>query len=332
MASITQGFCYKVHFNDQPKKLDLHDNTLGHLKLLVTTGVKNATSLQNTVISEVISLNEPLLRCQRLMDCPLSLAGATGALLDGNTPTICGGFSSSTVDKCYSYHKDGWWNARNLTLPRFTPANVVLDNGRTLCVTGGFNGSKVTDTIDLVTLSSSRTSGPMELPVALTGHCMVRVFNRMTFVIGGYRSIKAGNSTWILNQSSIEWTIGPDLNIGRSEHACGYTFIRSTGFPAIVAAGGYPALDSAEILFAPYEEWKQYKLPKGIRSASGVSYNGDFLLIGGFDGKDVLSTIYRLGCRLENCHWSLMEQQLQVARSSAVAMLIPNELTNCELL
>jgi hypothetical protein len=41
------------------------------------------------------------------------------------------------------------------------------------------------------------------------------------------------------------------------------------------------------------------------------------------------SSMYKLICDQLGCKWSKMEQHLQKAREFSVAMMIPNNLTNC---
>jgi hypothetical protein len=55
------------------------------------------------------------------------------------------------------------------------------------------------------------------------------------------------------------------------------------------------------------------------------------IVIGGFSSTDdeFQSSIYKLICDQLECTWSEMEQQLKIARSNLVAMLIPDALTNC---
>jgi hypothetical protein len=54
------------------------------------------------------------------------------------------------------------------------------------------------------------------------------------------------------------------------------------------------------------------------------------ILMGGSDTNNAIqSSMYKLICDQLGCKWSEMEQQLIIARSSLVAMLIPNQLTNC---
>jgi hypothetical protein len=72
------------------------------------------------------------------------------------------------------------------------------------------------------------------------------------------------------------------------------------------------------------------KLPKKLSSASLVpSPDGQGVILISGVSAGVQSSIYKLSCDQLECKWSEMEQQLQIARRKAVAMLIPNHLTNC---
>jgi hypothetical protein len=55
------------------------------------------------------------------------------------------------------------------------------------------------------------------------------------------------------------------------------------------------------------------------------------IVIGGYSDTDstIQSSIYKLICDQLGCKWSEMEQQLKIARSYLVAMLIPDTLTTC---
>jgi hypothetical protein len=55
------------------------------------------------------------------------------------------------------------------------------------------------------------------------------------------------------------------------------------------------------------------------------------IVIGGYSDTDYeyQYSMYKLICDQLECKWSEMEQQLKIARDDFVAMLIPNQLTNC---
>ena len=72
-------------------------------------------------------------------------------------------------------------------------------------------------------------------------------------------------------------------------------------------------------------------LPKTLGGHAMVTLDKDIVVIGGMssDGSQYQSSLYILSCHNKGCGWTTMTQTLQVARSSHVAMLIPDELTDC---
>ena len=54
----------------------------------------------------------------------------------------------------------------------------------------------------------------------------------------------------------------------------------------------------------------------------------DVVVIGGWDGGQ-LSSLYRMTCQNKECEWETMSQTLKFGRNNFVAMLIPDELTDC---
>ena len=67
-------------------------------------------------------------------------------------------------------------------------------------------------------------------------------------------------------------------------------------------------------------------MPKKLAGLSAVVLNGDLYAIGGYDGNDYQTAIYRLSCSSGNCVWTTMDQELKVARHLHVAMAVPNDL------
>ena len=71
-------------------------------------------------------------------------------------------------------------------------------------------------------------------------------------------------------------------------------------------------------------------LPKPLFWHQMVSVDGAVIAIGGYSNVNGYSkSLYKLACSQE-CHWKEMSQKLTVARSSFVAMTIPDEMTNCQ--
>ena len=63
-----------------------------------------------------------------------------------------------------------------------------------------------------------------------------------------------------------------------------------------------------------------------------VSLGHGLVLMGGNDGYTDQSSMYLLTCSEHNCFWTLMSQKLSTARNQFVAMLIPGEIAECNML
>ena len=62
-----------------------------------------------------------------------------------------------------------------------------------------------------------------------------------------------------------------------------------------------------------------------------VNFDGSVIVIGGWGKEDGHSdSLYKLVCSNDKrCKWEEMSQKLTVARQNFVAMMIPDEMTNC---
>ena len=60
-----------------------------------------------------------------------------------------------------------------------------------------------------------------------------------------------------------------------------------------------------------------------------VEFDGTVVAIGGYSKDDQSSSLIKLVCSIDECQWTEMSQKLEVARCLFVAMLIPDEMTNC---
>ena len=70
---------------------------------------------------------------------------------------------------------------------------------------------------------------------------------------------------------------------------------------------------------------------KIIKSLSLISLTDSVYAIGGHDGTGPRKSLFKMSCESNACEWTKMTQELQVARSLSVAMLIPNELAKCTI-
>lgn len=72
--------------------------------------------------------------------------------------------------------------------------------------------------------------------------------------------------------------------------------------------------------------------PVALKSLSLISLTDSVFAIGGHDGiTGPRKSLYQMSCESNACEWTKMTQELQVARSLSVAMLIPNELARCSI-
>ena len=71
-------------------------------------------------------------------------------------------------------------------------------------------------------------------------------------------------------------------------------------------------------------------LQKELESHEMVTLDKDVVAIGGRNKNyDHQSSLYLMTCQNKVCEWQTMSQELKVGRQLFVAMLIPDELTDC---
>ncbi len=91
--------------------------------------------------------------------------------------------------------------------------------------------------------------------------------------------------------------------------------------------------NTTQLLVVGTNQWiKGPDLPKPLHRSTGISFGNDFIAVGGFTGyTDVpVKTLYKLSCANLDCQWTLMNQELEIARAEVVAIPIPDNMTACE--
>ena len=266
-------------------------------------------------------------------------------------PIVCGGDDALNGDNRCFYLSDSkrWIQLEpRMTVKREDAASIVINNGKSLWITGGlYSGS----TTEILTLTSGRRisassfsfeAGP-DLPRYLRGHCLVKLSSSTAMLIGGRGKDMNGdwsniNATYFLDiPSSSENAIvrGPDLIHPRYHHACGVLDNPGdgNGQVVIVAGGQYRVSKSTEIWAVGSQGWTRGPdLPKGVWQSQGItSPDGkSFLLLGGDDGTDyplfATAAIYKLDYNSNSggWQWTKLDQELKVAREGHVAMLVPD--------
>lgn len=139
--------------------------------------------------------------------------------------------------------------------------------------------------------------------------------------------------TWIYDHTNEQWTQGPILNRGRYRFGCAkFKSPAHENREVLIVAGGYAdsdgyPFDSVEILdYTMTDEWETGpKLPEKMVEISLVTnQNGNGVLV------VYQEKIHELKCSEQGCEWVKLEQELSVGRDDYVAMLIPDELVNCQ--
>ncbi len=215
-------------------------------------------------------------------------------------------------------------------------AAALINDDCSLLITGGRLANETrTNSTEVLTLKqdgSLTTSIGPDLPVAVSGHCLIRLNRKLLMVIGGStNNMEYSKETYTYNQDTNEWSNGPDLEKGRENPACAMF-----GNNKVVVAGGNGMFirDSTEIWTIGSSSWTSGPdLPQPIKSASMIATVDSLVLVGGLseEGGGELSTHFRFTCSAnanDNCSWEKMEQALKIPRQLTVAMVLPEEFTN----
>ena len=210
-------------------------------KVLIATG----NPMDASVLTEVIDLADESASCEALADHPIQVEGASGGLINGSQPLICGGWIGNYyTSECYMAGGPTSDPVARLLTPRRYSAAVAI-NSHQLWVTGGIYGSNIlasTEIVDILANPPTIVPGP-ELPVPMDGHCIVQ-FNQSTVLfMGGYPNYK---KTFFFDTSTQTWTNGPDMNHQRMYFGCGLTIMGSDLLA--VVSGGIDSPTTAELL------------------------------------------------------------------------------------
>ncbi len=319
--------------------------------LLVATGNPKKVSLK----SELIPLDDATRSCSNsIPDFPIELRFATIGLLshDGqkHVPLICGGLdltAGERTDKCYFLNASSnrWILVdKRMSVRRSSLASIVIDIGKSMWITGGWNGTRDSKKTELVTISDDSVTFTMQpgpdLPLALDSHCLVELNTTTAMMIGGWNG-RVLKSTYFmdlptLTGSSARIVQGPDLKVARRLHSCG-VLSNPGGGQVVIVAGGWnngTAQRSTEMLDLDLNQGWTYgpDLPKGIDNADAVtSPDGKSLMIvGGWDDQAYSSDIFNLDFNNDNnaWQWTKLDQALNVAREEHVALLVPDLFCN----
>ena len=257
---------------------------------------------------------------------PMSLIGS---FVDGN-PNICGFLEQESF--CYSLDiKNQYWNIHNYTIieQRSHAAGVQLENGSWII----FGGQKFSEGVPVllntseILIETQFYFGP-QLPLSLSGHCVVKVDDDQIFTAGGYGQPFLKDTFYLQIQNNTWQSITP-MQQGRYGHVCGKV-LSSFNDIQIVAAGGL-RVDKAELYLYQKQYWINGPdmMRKNFFKAASVQGPTNFIIIGGLE----LEPCATSNCQLEeiyiferNIAWKFSQQKLKKGRGNHIAIKLPPEI------
>ena len=350
-----------------PAELDACQQVSSPKGTLMVVGGTGDTESIKFASTEIIDLNNEDSDCESF-DYPWKARSILGGVLtkSGNTKVIfCGGFVTSgngvsveEVKTCYEFGSSGFNENFMATLlygTKYAASAVNIFNSslneQHLWIIGGLEdvNRNSRQSVQLVSMNGNVLEGP-DMKGGISEHCVVALGDKGVMVIGG----NANNSyqydqTFLYNLETKTWNHGRKLSKGRKAHAC-TSFEKDGKFTVYVVGGtnyiGDQRFDSVEfavIKEGPFGsldwEWKSGPtFPYQIKNHAMVSSNSFVYVIGGEieqigTESATSSSIYKLDASLveeeEDATWIEMKQKMKVARHSAAAVILPEELSTC---
>ena len=221
-------------------------------KILIASGFNDLAYPHDDIReSEIIDVEDPNFSCTKVDPFPETLVGATGGLMNGQIPFICGGSDDDTYSKdCYQLTDTGSWardQRATLSIPRggVGTGTVVLNNS--LILTGGYSGLGYLASIEMLSPNATAQTLSVQLPTGTGSHCQVSWDSETFLVIGGFDDFS--DKTYFINVKTQQRTNGPYLNTARYDHGCGEIQLKNGKAYIIVTGGHYwNYLRSTEVL------------------------------------------------------------------------------------
>ena len=331
--------------------------------MILTNGISSTSSY--VAVFKVD--NNSLVECAHQMVGLVSLQDSTGGLMhkDGDIfPVVCGGLVSDSLKEnklCHSLTDPGIKRSGFMKSARVGAASLVLDHGRTMWVTGGFNQHEnhAFSSEFVVILGDNFESmeyGP-SLPNSLKYHCLEKVGPHVAILIGGInQKDHYDQQSWSINVDKMVWHQEASLILGRARHSCGVLQdLRKMDSKIIVVAGGDTShglmTSTVELLMAENDtialDWQhgpQLPIPLSNAASKVTSDMDKFIVIGGtanHDYNEASRSVFILK-QIDGLEFSWVKEQheLQIPSAKGLAMLLPsvsmgNKLTqakSCDIL
>jgi len=277
--------------------------------------------------------------CSDVEDYKVPTNSPVGAIFN-NLIHICTGAADPDNQSCFKYKQDGSWESAfelASSLDRGSGQSVVFgeSNGTTpwwivqgLQATGGHSRTTELWGFDP---PSQITSPEITLPIdELNLMCVVKISDYEALVVGRPTAENFLSYSWKFNFNANNWTRVGDTNNRRDFTACAY--IENTVGKYVLLVGGQ---DSTQQLLSTTERFDiatgQWTILPGVTlntpiaagSMVTVNNNKEVLYIGGFDGSNFLSEIWRMDGSMSS--WTFAGT-LTTGRMNAESLLAPSSI------
>ena len=265
--------------------------------------------------------------------------GAVGALINGTTPFICGGYPATGLPaghKCYFLGNSNVM--ATMTDAHYYAAALPSEDGTSIWTTGGSSQRVSTE---FVSPNKEPVNGP-DLPEPLSQHCLVQLDETTYMIIGGINALSYPvPETLFFHTGNQTFTTGPRLSAATDSMMC-QVLETSNGANKIVVVAGGIVDDEESFISDKIETWTvgssddfvkvEAVLPNPLCCAGSVvmSDKKSMVIVGGYDDDIQQKSLIKVSFNsATDCQVETMVQELRIARNYLVAMLVPDSIVNC---
>ena len=180
--------------------------------------------------TEIIDVKDSNFSCTNIERFPIKLYAATGGLMNGQTPFICGGIvfingEGGYSNDCHQLTEAGSWakdQRASLTTERAHAGygTMAVLNNNLFLIGGYYNNLGYLASTEMLSPDTTSKTLSVELPTGISSHCQVPWDSEIFFIIGGRENSRFRVETHYINVKTQQLANGPSLNTARANHAC----------------------------------------------------------------------------------------------------------------
>ncbi len=200
---------------------------------------------------------------------------------------------------------------------------------------------------ELVSVLDNQSQDGPTLPFEMAHHCFLTVNETLAFAFDGRQSFlfQIMDLQWEILHDDFPYFVSGEENDSLQRYSCSSMIGDSVKNEHWVVVTGIAkfndqratVVDNTFVWNSVSGEWREGPLlPMKLCCGSMVSSSdgGSAFLIGGKFHLEAgpVKSIYKFRCwadNVEECHWHLMSQKLEVAREGFTSIMVPTELTTC---